>query len=87
MVPASSTSIPAIAVACDLWACDVEFFSERLRVVPAGTMYADHAACGPVAGCRKGMAGACNESPIMASLALQHMRKPRAYTAALIGLK
>lgn len=39
----------------------------------AGTMYADHAACGPVAGCRRGMAGACNESPIMASLALQHM--------------
>ena len=38
----------------------------------AGTMYADHAACGPVPGCRKGMAGACNESPIMASLALQH---------------
>lgn len=69
----------------------------------AGTMYADHAACGPMAGCRQGMvrehahalahqictrsfgvcclpklaclcqAGACNESPIMASLALQHM--------------
>ena len=39
----------------------------------AGTMYADHASCGPVAGCRAGMAGACNESPIMASLALQHM--------------
>jgi hypothetical protein len=39
----------------------------------AGTMYADHAACGPVAGCRGGMAGACNESPIMASLAVQHM--------------
>jgi hypothetical protein len=36
-------------------------------------MYADHAACGPIPGCRKGMAGACNESPIMASLAMQHM--------------
>lgn len=39
----------------------------------AGTMYADHASCGKVAGCRAGMAGACNESPLMASLALQHM--------------
>ena len=39
----------------------------------AGTMYADHAACGPVPGCREGMAGPCNESPIMASLALQQM--------------
>ena len=39
----------------------------------SGTMYADHAACGPVAGCREGMAGPCNESPILASLALQQM--------------
>jgi N-acetyl-beta-hexosaminidase len=39
----------------------------------AGTMYADHAACGPVAGCREGMAGPCNESPILSSLALQQM--------------
>jgi hypothetical protein len=39
----------------------------------AGTFYADHAACGAVPGCRQGMSGPCNESPIMASLVLQQM--------------
>lgn len=52
-----------------------ERFFKPLHVpqLGAGTMYADHAACGPVPGCREGMAGPCNESPIMASLALQQM--------------
>ena len=45
----------------------------RVPQLGSGTMYADHAACGPVAGCREGMAGPCNESPILASLALQQM--------------
>ena len=39
----------------------------------AGTLYADCSSCGPVAGCRNGMASACNESPIMASTATQQM--------------
>ena len=39
----------------------------------ASTMYSDHASCGVLPGCRAGMAGPCNESPLMASLALQHM--------------
>ena len=56
------------------------FFNEsHVPQLGAGTFYADHAACFgagnavPTPGCRKGMAGPCNESPIMASLALQQM--------------
>ena len=56
------------------------FFNEsHVPQLGAGTLYADHAACFgagnavPTPGCRKGMAGPCNESPIMASLALQQM--------------
>ena len=45
----------------------------RLPQLGAGTLYADCSSCGPVAGCRTGMAGACNESPIMASTATQQM--------------
>ena len=49
------------------------FNSSHVPQLGAGTFYADHAACGAMAGCRKGFAGPCNESPIMASLALQSM--------------
>ena len=49
------------------------FNSSHVPQLGAGTLYADHAACGAMAGCRKGFAGPCNESPIMASLALQSM--------------
>ena len=56
------------------------FFNEsHVPQLGAGTLYADHAGCFgagnavPTPGCRKGMAGPCNESPIMASLALQQM--------------
>ena len=50
--------------------------TEHFFTVPqlgASTMYSDHASCGTLPGCRGGMAGPCNESPLMASLALQHM--------------
>ena len=49
------------------------FNASHVPQLGAGSFYADHAACGAMAGCRKGFAGPCNESPIMASLALQSM--------------